>query len=283
MTTNNFTFSNEWKNAICLRYPINEIVEILDLSFWKDGNVLKCQHFFNFEISDNVLERLSEYIMNGNTIKFSYIDDDTLYKKLSLWCDKKGYQFKIIDEWSAPKLKLESNTTNIKDYLNKNSNHQIKRNYRKYNENKIKYTFLVSNKDNVFNLWKDVLEIDINSWKGKDKCDMKSLNREDLQYIFYLIKNDKDASLNVLYKEKEPLAYSLMFKSKENSMWYAVKWGSSFNGRTELSGFYCLFNHLEKLYDIDNNINLDFWGRRSETYDYLKNNDMKRFHIGIGK
>ena len=40
-----------------------------------------------------------------------------------------------------------------------------------------------------------VLDIDKNSWKGENLCDMKSLCREDFQYVFYLLNAYDDSSL----------------------------------------------------------------------------------------
>ena len=111
---------------------------------------------------------------------------------------------------------------------------------------------------------------------------MKSLNREDLQYFPFLLLDKENSNLVVIYDKKDtPLAYSLMFKN--NDMWYAVKWGASFQGRKEYAGFYALFNHLEYIYSKDKTIRLDFWGRRNKTYDSLKNDSVNRNHIKIYK
>lgn len=280
---NNFTLSDNWIEGILKRYDNKNIINMYEIYFWKDEKLLKCQHFFDFDISNDTLEIMAEYIEKGIKIRFSYLDNDKLYTKLKKWCNEKKYTFNIVDEWNAPRLELLKDSDNITEYLNKNKSSQIRRNFKDYLKNRKDYRIVSSNNKNILDLWNDVLYIDCNSWKGKKHCDMQSLNREDLQYIFYLINNFENASLNVLYKDDLPLAYSLMFRANENSMWYAVKWGASDEGRKTKTGFYCLFNHLEMIYHEKNELILDFWGRRSQTYDYLKNNEILRSHIEIGK
>ena len=73
-------------------------------------------------------------------------------------------------------------------------------------------------------LWDYVLKIDLDSWKKDEKSDMKSLNREDLQYLpFLLLKRDKSNLVVICDNDDNPLEYSLMFKD-ENNCWYAVKY-----------------------------------------------------------
>ena len=94
--------------------------------------------------------------------------------------------------------------------------------------------------------------------------------RTELEYPF----------LTILIKEE--LACVHYFKD-ENDCWYAVKWGASYIGRKKYAGFMALFNHLEYIASLENQINIDFWGRRNKTYDSLKNNFINRKHIIIYK
>ena len=281
MQTSNFTFSEDWIKGIFKRYSELNIKNLSGIYFWEDNNFLKCQHFFDFDISDNSLEMLEKYIDRGISVKFSYLDKSKLFFKLVSWCKKHKYNFRIIDQWKAPRLDLSKSSMTTHEYLSTNSNSQIKRNYKEYLKNKDNYNIVHGTEESVSKLWKDVLLIDSGSWKGQKSCDMQSLNREDLQYIFYLFNNIDNASLSVLYKDSNPLAYSLMFRANIKSMWYAVKWGASDEGRKEKAGFYCLFNHLENIYNNINELNIDFWGRRSQTYDYLKNDEIVRYHVEI--
>lgn len=273
---NNFTMSQIWKDSLHIRYDLNDLVCIGNLYFYKNEKTLTCQHFFNFEIHEEDIPNLKKLLDEGYQLKFNYIDK-TMYETLKKVFGKAKIQ--IQDKWNAPILK----TDDIHNYLKYSKHSQVKRNYNRYLKRKNEYTFILDNKHNLTKLWIDVLKIDYNSWKGKTKCDMKSLNREDLQYIFHLICEKENSSLLVCYKNDEPLAYSLMFKNNENNMWYAVKWGASFEGRKSYLGIYSLFEHLLYLQNEDGKVDIDFWGRRSQTYDYLKNNDVERYHILVKK
>ena len=81
------------------------------------------------------------------------------------------------------------------------------------------------------------------------------------------------------------LARNTWFESNVtgNNCWYAVKWGASYLGRKKYAGFMVLFNHLEYIDSFEDQINVDFWGRRNKTYDSLKNNSINRKHIIIYK
>ena len=273
----NFSNSSIWNNSLYLRYPYDKIIKIGKLYFYEENDILKCQQFFDIEDYD--LEDFKKYIDRNKKIRFSYINDSKFLEELKKWAKKNKYIIEFIDSWDAPKLALNSN---IDNYFKNNAHSQIKRNYKKYNNQKKNYIIKNSNNEDVLNLWKDVLCIDFNSWKKEENTDMKSLNREDLQYLPFLLGNKNDSNLEVLYdKKNNPLSYSLMFKNGD--MWYHVKWGASFKGRKNGLGFFVLFDHLLYLYNLDNKINLDFWGRRNNTYDYLKNNIIRRNHILIYK
>lgn len=272
----NFTLTDDWNNAVFLRYDFDKIFPIDNITFALSDDVLKCQNYFDICFDNHSLDQF-EYLLKSNyQLKFSYINDGENYNNLKKWAEQKKYNFEIIDEWEAPLLK---NKTNISDYLCDSKHSQIKKNYYKYKKNIHNYTILNSDDNDILKLWKYVLYIDFNSWKYREKSDMKSLSREDLQYYPYMQKNKENINLVVLLKNNIPYSYSLMFKTYD--MWYQVKWGSSDLGRNEYTGFYCLFNHLEYLYKKDPNYILDFWGRRNETYDKLKNDFIIRRHILI--
>ncbi|MDD3048401.1 MAG: hypothetical protein PHQ89_00200 [Bacilli bacterium] len=281
MKNNNFTFSKPWKEAFPIRFNINKIVKINNICFYQENEILKCQHYFDFEVSKNSLQKMQKYINNNFKFKFNYINEGKLFDLFKTYCKNNNYKLSIVDEWQAPQLIL--NDIELDNYLKNNCNNQTKKNYKKYLAESNKYHFCIATSKNINKLWNDVLYIDYNSWKGKNKCDMKSLDREDLQYIFMLIGDMKNSSLKVMYKEKKPLAYSLMFRTSKKEMWYAVKWGASNDGRKFYAGIFCLFNHLEYLSDENKKLYLDFWGRRSSTYDNLKNKEIKRYHFEITK
>lgn len=272
----NFSTSDVWNKSLILRYPKDQIIKIGNLLFYKQENIYKCQHFFDFEISDNEILQIQELIDKGYKIKFNYMND-TMIKKFK---NLNNCNIEFIDSWDAPILILDETP---KNYFLKNDHSQIKRNYSNYVKYKENFKFYNSSNEDILKLWNYVLTIDFNSWKKEEKSDMKSLDREDLQYLPFLLTNKNDSNLVVICNlNDQPLAYSLMFKGSDK-YWYAVKWGASNIGRKQYVGFYALFNHIEYLYNINKNLKLDFWGRRSSTYDKIKNNIVKRSHIVLFK
>ena len=274
----NFTMSSDWINALYIRYDIDKIKVYDNLYFYEDKSILKCQNFFNFNISEKVLEQIKKEIENNKKVRFSYFDNQESIERLKIWARKNNFKFEELDCWASPVLDLN---TPLNVYIDTLSSNQIKKNYKKYIKNKEKFQIKNSKNEDVLRLWKDVLVIDYNSWKREENSDMKSLDREDLQYLPMLLNNPLETSLQVIYKKGIPLGYTLMFKNKDT--WFNVKWGSSYEGRKECAGFFCLFNHIEYLYSVSSILSLDFWGRRNKTYDDLKNNEIKRCHIIISK
>lgn len=275
----NFTYSLDWRKSIFLRYPIDQIVTFKHLDFFKDEDHLICQQFFNIKYTKEDLEQMKKHLLNGKQIIFKYMNQSNSLEKLKKWALLNHFHVQMKDQWDAPQLFLSNE---IFEYINKSSHSQLKRNFGKYLKYKNDYIFKNSKDENLLSLWSDVLKIDYNSWKRKEQSDMKSLNREDLQYLPYMLNNTDTCNLVVIYYENEPLAYSLMFQDYDNT-WYAVKWGASDNGRKHNAGFYCLYYHLELLKDLNTDLMIDFWGRRNQTYDELKNNSIRRCHLSISK
>ena len=272
---NNFTFSKKWIDSIYYRYDINRIIKNDNFYFYNSENgILKCQNYFDFNLNNELLDKLS----NCKKIKFSYLDNENTLNIIKEWCKKNKYKFDIEDKWEAPVLKLD---ISLEEYIKNSNSKQLKRNYMLYKNNIKEYEIKISNNLNIVELWKDVLLIDNDSWKKDELSDMKSLDREDLQYFPYMINNQDNVSLLVLYKDSIPLAYSLMFKAKDE--WFQAKWGTSNEGRLEYCGFKVLFSHIEYLYKNDQFLLLDFWGRINDTYDRLRNNFKYRYHILISK
>mgnify|MGYP003234931124 FL=1 len=223
---------------------------------------------------------MQKEIKNNKKIRFNYINDSVLSNKLKEWAIKNNFEYQIIDEWEAPRLVL--NEEDLKKYISICPHSQISKNYKLYCNKKEKLNFYNSVNCDSLMLWNYVLQIDYNSWKKDEHSDMKSLDREDLQYLpFFLIDKEHSNLIVVCDEKNNPLAYSLMFRSGD--CWYAVKWGASNLGRKYYAGFYCLFYHLEYLYSLDNKLMIDFWGRRNKTYDELKNDYIIRKHIVVYK
>ena len=241
----NFSNSNIWIDSLYIRYPINKIVNIGKLYFYNDNNLFICQNFFNPNMGELEIKQLIKRINEGNKVKFSYINNSEILDNLKKMSNDNKFIYEIIDSWEAPRLCLKNNLSN---YLLNECGKQIKRDYKLYKKNKENYIFYNSINDDILKLWSYVLKIDFDSWKKEEKSDMKSLNREDLQYLpFLLLKKDNSNLVVVCDKNDNPLAYSLMFKG-DNDYWYAVKWGSSYQGRKKYAGFIALFNHLEYIF-----------------------------------
>lgn len=276
MQVKNFTTSQIWQQSNRIRYDIKNIVNLDGVDFLIKENEIQCLQFFNIDFTDNLLKLLKSASVNEKDIVFKYINlaesDKTFLKN---WCEKNNLEFQIVDEWNAPMLFLD---TAIEEHISKGST-QLKRDFVKYLQDD-KMDYELYDKTNL-KLWTDVLYIDRNSWKGEKNCDMKSLEREDLQYVFYLMNNLENSSLMVASKDGEPLAYSLWFKSEDDQLWYAAKWGASTNGRAHSAGIKVLFNHIFYMKEQTENLKLDFWGRRSNFYDMIKNKDIKRYHFKI--
>ena len=275
MQINNFTTSKIWKQSNKIRYDISNIVTLDNVDFLIRENEILCLQFFSINFSENLLKLIKSSIVNGKKVVFKYIDlTKDQIEFLKNWCNENKLQLIKNDQWEAPTLSVNE-PLNV--YI-KSKCELLKRDYIKYvNDDVLEYKIFNGNLD----LWTSVLSIDKKSWKGKDKCDMKSLDREDLQYIFYLMSEPSKSSLMVALKDKEPLAYSLWFKA-DNDTWFAVKWGASDNGRIYNAGIKVLFNHMNYILNSqNNNLKLDFWGRRSQFYDMLKNGEVDRYHFEI--
>ncbi len=269
----NFTNAEVWKQSNRIRYDISKIIELEDVDFLDNNSELLCLQFFNLDFSENLLDEL---LKHREKVIFKYLNLEV--KKLSIlqdWCEKHNYDLKIADVWDAPQLFLNQD---LKSYI-KNKCSLLKKDYIKFEKDKSLQYKLYDGTS--LDLWVSVLEIDKNSWKGQKLCDMKSLDREDLQYVFYLIKEPQNSSLMVAFKGNEPMAYSLWFKA-DNDIWYAAKWGASYSGRQVSAGIKVLLNHINYIADRQGkNLELDFWGRRNQFYDMLKNTDVKRCHLEI--
>lgn len=272
----NFTHSNAWINAIFMRYPIDDIFHENRCVFVKKNKDYIYQHFFSIE---NNLQEIANFInslpLNTNFV-FKYINECEA-KILFDYLSASGIEVNIIDNWEAPILNINEN---LHDIFLRSKHTQTIRNFKMYNKEKSKYTFKNSDRYNVFDLWTDVLNIDNYSWKKSENSDMKSLDREDLQYLPYILENKNDISILVMYKNNIPVSYSLFFRNYDD-VFYAVKWGSSHYGREKYAGIICLFEHLFNIYEEYDNCIVDFWGRRSNVYDKLKNSATNRMNFEI--
>lgn len=285
---NNITTNKTWIESQKSRYDINKLIQYDNHLFYEDDNTLFSLISFNFEPSDLLMQFIEKKLYEYDSVSFKYLDvDEDAYKNLNMRFSNDKFLFCVQDMWSAPAMKI--NLDYSLDKYVKNCDQNIRRNYMRAMNNKENSSFkaVVANEDNILKCWNDVLYIDFNSWKHDEYSDMKSLNREDLQYIFMLLNNNDLCSLYILYEHNEPMAYSLMIRNGIGLKWYAVKWGSSKKGRDNYSGVICLFQHLDYLIEKQRNenvsdfIDIDFWGRHQRVYDALANYHIKRAHLAI--
>ena len=222
----NFTLSQEWRQALYMRYPHSKIYSTKNIDIVDRDDFFECKQLFDYYISEKDIAVLKK-LLEKKDIKFKYIDKCSptlsfLYKHL-------GSDF-IIDEesnWNNPILNLKKNM--LASYLS-SRRENMQRNYKSYLKNKHLLIFKNNKTENILSLWKDVLEIDQNCWKEDEGSDMMSLEYEHLQYIFFCMKNPNNYFLNISYNEDEmPIGYSLLLKNE--NVYYAAKWGATTNGR----------------------------------------------------
>lgn len=272
---NNFTGNKDWRNSIYIRYDLDLIKSSDKLDFIKCKKTATAMQYFECQLADNDIKLIEELIKN-NTLKFKYINKSSnFFKQIARWSEANNYKLIIEDEWDNPIIKIKKQK--VSEYIKQKITNT---HYRKYLREIKNFTYTKSNKNNILDLWKDVLYIDFNSWKKQEESDMKNLDREDLQYIFYMLSKPSNTSLLVFYFDGEPVAYSLYLKEEKTDLWYAAKWGASNIGREKNAGINCFFKHLE-LETEQKDICIDTWSRRNFFYEKLAEDNIKRVHIKI--
>ena len=284
----NITENKTWIEAQRSRFDNDKIVKQYKHLFYIDEQMLISLVNFEFDIDAEFIQFIEKMICKYGAVKFEYLNvNDEAYQKLKMQFEMLSdkYIFTNQDIWAAPGLKVPTDS-GLEEYI-KGCDKNIRRNYARAMKGREESKLVIANSENVLECWNDALAIDHNSWKRDGKSDMKTLNREDLQYIFLLLKNIELCSLVVLYEESEPMAYSLMIRNEIGMKWYAVKWGCNKRGRENYSGVVCFFQHLEwllkmqKRENVSNIVDIDFWGRRQRIYDSLANYYTDRAHVII--
>lgn len=291
----NITLSRTWKKSQIIRYGADSIINKHGIHFLKDfkNNTLFCLAYFDFDVTNELIDYMSELIIqDGIDIVFKYLDEDSrAYKSImrNHYSTKGGELIcrQVLDRWNSPFVRIDSNLS-FRDYLS-GRHKRLQRTFRKIDKlmNEGIFYDLEGNEDNILSLWLDVLKIDSSSWKRKMNSDMRSLDREDLQYIFPLLMSQENNSLLVTYENNIPQAYSLMMRRNINTKWFAVKWGCSYEGRNKFLGIVCLLNHLQRLHTRNKvtksraNLEIDLWGRRSQIYDQFATHFISRCHIKL--
>jgi len=254
---------------------------------------LTCLFPFSYPTHETHLNKISEiaYSEDIRRIKFLYVDlkDNVPYESSSTEFIESIF---VEDKWAAPQLIIPS-TQILDDYLQSRCT-RLKRTLKRARNYISNYAIAFqeiqtgSPVEEIMNTWVEILHMDEESWKGQQESDMRSLEREDLQYLPFLMDSSSNCSLVVAKCHgKTPIAWSLMIRTNPGGAWYSVKWGASDCGRKTVAGISCLFEHISILYSrhigslSQHDFAVDFWGRRSGIYDQFANHKSKRAHITV--
>jgi len=265
---NNFTNDIIYRNSLYYRFNYKKIKSLksIDLIRYYDG--LNCFQYFEFNITEEDIQDLIK-INKKNDIKFRYIDENSnIYKILS-----QRFIIKKTDEWYSPIIEIKKN--NFQDYVQSKSNN-FKRLIKKCQLYNKQIKVVKSNKNNINNLFKDVLLVDQKSWKAREKSDMFNLDNEQIIYLSML----KYCDIVVAYKCNTPIGYSLLIQY--NNKYYAAKWGATDDGRKLNAGIICLLTQIKKI-SSNKDLYLDLWGRRNKIYDRMATSYKKRLYFSIIK
>jgi hypothetical protein len=263
----NFTSDKNYRLSLYYRFPVRNISssDNIDIIRYYDGK--NCFQYFDFHLNENDVFLINK-INKNYAIKFRNINKNS---KVFSYLNSK-YNLKINCEWEAPFIKITKG--NYKDYISsrsKNCKRLIKK-CKKLSER----LNIVDSEDNVLELWKDILYIDQNSWKRKEKTDMLNMYYEHIS----LLSLKKFSYITVVYIENSPIAYSLLYKY--DNIYYASKWGATDIGRKNNAGIIALLHQIEKISD-EETLNIDLFGRNNQIYDLLKTNSIKRVYFEIIK
>ncbi|MDD2435823.1 MAG: GNAT family N-acetyltransferase, partial [Bacilli bacterium] len=256
-----------------MRFEHRNIYSTDNLDLVNYFDKLTCFRFFDANINDNDLNILNEKLKEQD-IYFKYINNDSnILKQLK----ENGFNIKMINSWKSGQLYIPCGKFN--DYCSKKSQN-FRRLIKNYYKNSNNMKFVISTKEDMLSLWKDILYIDQLSWKYEEESDMLNMDYEHIQYLFLCLDNPNNIDITVAYLKNTPVAYSFLLK--DNDIYYAVKWGATEMGRQHMGGICCLVNQIEKISSIKD-LSIDFWGRNSEIYDKLKTHSINRVDFMIGR
>ena len=202
----NFTNDKLYRDSLYFRFTTNKIKSSKNLDIVKYFGKNICFQYFDSAIDDEDISFLKN-INKSSNIQFRY---SNLYKVLNI-----NFIIDITDKWKAPILELKKNE--VDNYVNSKS-YNFRRMIKK-NDNYLKE--LKFKKGNTFDLWKNILYIDQNSWKSEEESDMFNLSYEHIT----LLSQIKNSDIEVAYKNGVPVGYSLLIYY--SGIYYAAKWGAT--------------------------------------------------------
>jgi len=269
---NNFTNDKSWRQVLGFRYPFEKIFSSKNLDFVDRDDFIECKQNFQININEEDL-LLIDKLLGKKEVKFKYVNED-FYKFLK---DKFSFKYiiNIDSEWENPIIEIEQNK--LKQYID-NKNENIKRDYKKYLLEKESSIFYDEESNDFYDLWKNILTIDQNSWKKTEETDMMNLEYEHLQYMFFCLKDAKYYVDIMCNKNKEPIGYSFMFEY--DNVLYAAKWGATNEGRKNKAGIVCFFRQLERL-NKNRSIVIDSWSRNNMFFEKISNGGVVRMNLTL--
>ncbi|WP_338803136.1 AAA family ATPase [Xenorhabdus griffiniae] len=274
---NNPTTSHLWRLGTALRYPEFRRFEHVDLVWQESQQQWQSNTFFDFTFTAQEEKELLSFLKR-QPVLFKYLNAQSrAYSCLHDLAQQQGLQCHEESKWSAPIVNIPPKTI-VADFLIQHST-RLKRSLKKARSHHTVTRYSASSQ--IEQLWQDALYVDARGWKPLQQSDMRSLNREDLQYLPGLLAKSNQYHLAVTYDDNgTPGAWSLMINNGAGQ-WYAAKWGCSYQGREKLMGINCLMSHLETIYCPYAGLQLDLWGRENEFYNQLANEYIERLHLRI--
>ncbi|PHM48394.1 hypothetical protein [Xenorhabdus miraniensis] len=274
----NPTASHLWCLGTALRYTEFKRFKCVDL-VWQESDPQQWQSntFFDFTFTVQEEKELLVFLKQQSVL-FKYLNvKSRAYSYLYDLAQQHGLRCHETSKWMAPIVNIPPKIT-VADFLIQHST-RLKRSLKKARTHHTVTRYSTSG--HTEQLWQDALYVDAQSWKIIQQSDMRSLNREDLQYLPGLLSKSNLYHLAVTYDDNgTPGAWSLMINNGAGQ-WYATKWGCSHQGREMLMGINCLISHLEMLYCSYTGLQVDLWGRENEFYDQLATEYIERLHLRI--
>ncbi|MDR0217462.1 MAG: ATP-binding protein [Enterobacteriaceae bacterium] len=273
----NPTASHWWHLGTALRYPELKCFEYVDLVWQESLQQWQSNTFFDFTFTAQEEKELLSFLKQ-QPVLFKYLNAQSrACFHLHNLAQQHGLRCHEENRWPAPVINIPAKTT-VADFLNQYST-RLKRSIKKARTHRTVTRYSTSGQ--IEQLWQDALYVDTKGWKILQQSDMRSLNREDLQYLPGLLSKSNHYHLAVTYDDNgTPGAWSLMINNGAGQ-WYAAKWGCSYQGREKLMGINCLIDHLDALYCPYAGLQVDLWGRENEFYDQLANEYIERLHLRV--
>jgi uridine kinase len=279
----NFTESYLWQQSQKLRYDQRDLIKIGKSYYYKDEDTYYCTSYFDLSINNELLDNI-QFIGSNIKLQYKYVNiSSKAYKIFKDYSDDNNeIKLVIADKWKSPRICIS--TKQGIDYYIKSRPNKLLRTFKKINKRSIDQVISYSN---TIENWTKALKIDSESWKGRMKSDMRSLQNEDMQYLPFILSDQNNTSLLVKYGRNDEMyaSYSLMIRSGPGFQWYSVKWGCTDKGRTIGLGIDVLFHHIKYLYHEHiekgwcEDFQIDLWGRRSEIYDQFATDYIERAHL----